>query len=149
VFNFIFSFIGYATINFIGYYIHIEPKFDSGMALLWFLGLPVILYFILGFKLNPLDTVFLSFLSTSSSVILPAVITSYEIIFQAESLWRYILNASFGVWQFMITDGEEKALYILVFLPSILMCAGMFCKYLTVEERRNKQKRQIEENKNS
>ena len=105
VFNFVVSFAGYAVITSLG---HVVLNYTAQMNALWFFGLPVILYFVVGLKLQPLHNG-LNYLSVSGSFILAASVTTYEMMKKQasinpwlnKSIWRVYLNSSFGLWVYM------------------------------------------------
>jgi|GEM_PF-2143570 len=151
--NFVISWLGYAIINLIGYlmryilYPDIGLWWEWGIKLssykwpawiqfivhvIWLflnIGIPCILYFILGTKLNLLESHGLNYLSVSSSLIFVGIFIAMCLhlnSINSEILWN--ISASFGYglnYLNIVFKNEVIAAYITAILPSIITWLGM------------------------
>jgi len=158
--NFLVSFIGYISINYIGYftnrinyYIFANPPTPVYILIIYWISTiiaPIILYFILGKKLNLLNNSGLDYLSVCGSLIFVFIVLNlklpYETIIESETL-SFILHfpyAWMGVLIISSTFGNEVgASFFVAVFPSIFIWLGM------VRKRRRQIKNSEDGSKNS
>jgi len=146
-FNFIISFIYYAIICVIGFYLSayhalaINRESVGIIALIWFFGFPLVSYFFLGMTLRLLGNNFWNYLSVSGGTIFSIAMTSYGLLFEEEVIglhgallqypefWGEIANVSFGRGVIVISDALGIfGYYVLAVIPSLLMWFGLTIK---------------------
>ncbi|MCL2391955.1 MAG: hypothetical protein FWC66_05015 [Oscillospiraceae bacterium] len=142
IFNFIISFIIYAVVNGIGLFVGLLLGIDGApagatriWALIWFVCVPVVLYFALGSTLKLLDSHRWNYLSVSSSFIFSIIIISNDIISYGNVIepfdedWGFFVNTSFGLWIVPIIDMLGRSgLYIIAIFPSAIMWLRLTAK---------------------
>lgn len=140
IFNFIISFIIYVVVNGIGLFVGVLLGINGApggllriLALMWFLCVPLVLYFALGSILKLLDSHRWNYLSVSSSFIFSVIIISNDIISHGNVIEAFdeglLVNTSFGLWIVPIIDMlGGSGLYIIAIFPSAIMWLRLTAK---------------------